>query len=48
MSYLQDSHTCPYYNFLALSISRLPGGPGIRSTIKPADCILRLTSPLAQ
>ena len=33
---------------VARSISRLPGGPGNRSTVKPAACKSRLTCPLAQ
>ena len=40
-----DHYSC----FRARSISRFPpGGPGRRSTINPAACNIRLTTPLAQ
>src|SRR5690606_37320515 len=32
----------------ARSISRLPGGPGRRSTVRPAACMARRTAPFAQ
>ena len=38
-----------YSCFRARSISRFPpGGPGRRSTMNPAACNIRLTTPLAQ
>ena len=36
------------HSLTALSISLLPGGPGMRSTLYPALSILRLASPWAQ
>lgn len=36
------------YIFLPLNISLLPGGPGNLSTVNPADCNMRRTTPLAQ
>ncbi len=34
--------------FVPRNICRLPGGPGSLSILKPADCMLLLTTPLAQ
>gem|GEM_PF-3680550 len=37
-----------YSSLLPRNISRFPSGPGSRSTLKPAVCIVRRTSPFAQ
>lgn len=37
-----------FYNLIARSISRFPGGPGILSTEYPASFIIRRTAPFAQ
>ena len=37
-----------FYSFLARSISRFPGGPSSRSTVKPTACIALRTLPFAE
>jgi hypothetical protein len=37
-----------FHGFVALIISRLPGGPASFSTLKPASCIALRTTPLQQ
>lgn len=44
-----NEHKGIFIYFEALKISRLPpGGPGRRSTVKPAVCSIRRITPLAQ
>lgn len=36
------------HNLIAFTISLFPFGPGCFSTVKPADCMVRCTTPLLQ